>query len=196
MSLLGSIFGSGGILSSVLNLASMVFPALKLAASLFNMISKAVEGAIKGVMDQLMQDGLPKFIGNAVKDLASTEIGGSQQPTEAGPDQAMEEANGADMQALQEGMTKTALQDISGSQDDLKDGGTGGWLVALAKAFGKMADKAAAKLEKMGKELSDKKPSEQLIYQAKTQEFSQMMNSFVNAIKTIGEANVATVRKG
>ena len=68
--------------------------------------------------------------------------------------------------------------------------------MALAKAFGKMADKAAAKLEKMGKELSDKKPSEQLIYQAKTQEFSQMMNSFVNAIKTIGEANVATVRKG
>ena len=195
MSLLGSIFGSGGILSTVLNLASMVFPALKLAASLFNMISKAVEGAIKGVMDQLMQDGLPKFIGNAVKDLATKEIGGSQQPTEAGPDQAMQEANGADMQALQEGMTKTALQDISGSED-LKEGGTGGWLVALAKAFGKMADKAAAKLEKMGKELSDKKPSEQLIYQAKTQEFSQMMNSFVNAIKTIGEANVATVRKG
>lgn len=195
MSLLGSIFGSGGILSTVLNLASMVFPALKLAASLFNMISKAVEGAINGVMDQLMQDGLPKFIGNAVKDLATKEIGGSQQPTEAGPDQAMEEANGADMQALQEGMTKTALQDISGSED-LKEGGTGGWLVALAKAFGKMADKAAAKLEKMGKELSDKKPSEQLIYQAKTQEFSQMMNSFVNAIKTIGEANVATVRKG
>ena len=195
MSLLGSIFGSGGILSTVLNLASMVFPALKLAASLFNMISKAVEGAIKGVMDQLMQDGLPKFIGNAVKDLATKEIGGSQQPTEAGPDQAMQEANGAETQALQEGMTKTALQDISGSED-LKEGGTGGWLVALAKAFGKMADKAAAKLEKMGKELSDKKPSEQLIYQAKTQEFSQMMNSFVNAIKTIGEANVATVRKG
>ncbi len=195
MSLLGSIFGSGGILSSVLNLASMVFPALKLAASLFNMISKAVEGAIKGVMDQLMQDGLPKFIGNAVKDLATKEIGGNQQATEAGPDQAMQEANGAETQALQEGMTKTALQDISGSED-AKEGGTGGWLVALAKAFGKMADKAAAKLEKMGKELSDKKPSEQLIYQAKTQEFSQMMNSFVNAIKTIGEANVATVRKG
>lgn len=195
MSVLSSIFGSGGILSAALNLASMVFPALKLAASLFNMISKAVEGAIKGVMDQLMQDGLPKFIGNAVKDLATKEIGGSQQPTEAGPDQAMQEANGAETQALQEGMTKTALQDISGSED-LKEGGTGGWLVALAKAFGKMADKAAAKLEKMGKELSDKKPSEQLIYQAKTQEFSQMMNSFVNAIKTIGEANVATVRKG
>ena len=195
MSLLGSIFGSGGILSTVLNLASMVFPALQLAASLFNMISKAVEGAIKGVMDQLMQDGLPKFIGNAVKDLATKDIGGSQQPTEAGPDQAMQEQNGADMQALQDGMTKTALQDISGS-DDLKDGGTGGWLVALAKAFGKMADKAADKLKAMGEGLSDKKPSEQLVYQAKTQEFSQMMNSFVNAIKTIGEANVATVRKG
>ena len=192
---ISSIFGSGGILSSVLNLASMVFPALQLAASLFNLISKAVEGAIKGVMDQLMQDGLPKFIGNAVKDLATKDIGGSQQPTEAGPDQAMQEQNGADMQALQDGMTKTALQDISGS-DDLKDGGTGGWLVALAKAFGKMADKAADKLKAMGEGLSDKKPSEQLVYQAKTQEFSQMMNSFVNAIKTIGEANVATVRKG
>ena len=106
MSVLSSIFGSGGILSAALNLASMVFPALKLAASLFNMISKAVEGAIKGVMDQLMQDGLPKFIGNAVKDLATKEIGGSQQPTEAGPDQAMQEANGAETQALQEGMIR------------------------------------------------------------------------------------------
>ena len=192
MSLLGSIFGSGGILSSVLNLASMVFPALQLAASLFNMISKAVEGAIKGVMDQLMQDGLPKFIGNAVKDLATKDIGGSQQPSEAGPDQAMQEQNGADMQALQDNLTKAAVQDVNDSKDD----SGGGWLVALAKAFGKMADKAAAKLEKMGKELSDKKPSDQLAYQAKTQEFSQMMNSFVNAIKTIGEANVATVRKG
>ena len=191
MSVLGSIFGSGGILSSVLNLASMVFPALQLAASLFNLISKAVEGAIKGVMDQLMQDGLPKFIGNAVKDLASTEIGGTQQPTEAGPDQAMQEANGADVNTLQDNLASAAVQDANDSKNE-----GGGWLVALAKAFGKMADKAAAKLEKMGKELSDKKPSEQLVYQAKTQEFSQMMNSFVNAIKTIGEANVATVRKG
>ena len=191
MSVLGSIFGSGGILSSVLNLASIVFPALQLAASLFNLISKAVEGAIKGVMDQLMQDGLPKFIGNAVKDLASTEIGGTQQPTEAGPDQAMQEANGADVQALQENLVKAAVQDTNDSKNE-----GGGWLVALAKAFGKMADTAAKKLEDMGKKLSEKSPSEQLIYQAKTQEFSQMMNSFVNAIKTIGEANVATVRKG
>ena len=188
---ISSIFGSGGILSSVLNLASMVFPALQLAASLFNLISKAVEGAIKGVMDQLMQDGLPKFIGNAVKDLATKEIGGNQQTTEAGADQAMQEANGADVNTLQDNLASAAVQDANDSKNE-----GGGWLVALAKAFGKMADKAAAKLEKMGKELSDKKPSEQLVYQAKTQEFSQMMNSFVNAIKTIGEANVATVRKG
>lgn len=33
-------------------------------------------------------------------------------------------------------------------------------------------------------------------YQAKTQEFSQMMSTFTNAIKTIGEANTQSVRKG
>ena len=33
-------------------------------------------------------------------------------------------------------------------------------------------------------------------FQAKAQEFSQMMNTFTNAIKTIGEANANTVRKG
>jgi hypothetical protein len=78
----------------------------------------------------------------------------------------------ADSSAVVEPPTKAALQDLNDSQDDLKGGGTGGWLVALAKAFGKMADKVAAKLEKMGKKLFDKMPSEQWIYQAKAQKFS------------------------
>ena len=47
-----------------------------------------------------------------------------------------------------------------------------------------------------GKKLNNENPSEMIEYQAKAQEFSQMMNTFTNAIKTIGEANANTVRKG
>ena len=74
---------------------------------------------------------------------------------------------------------------------------SGGWLVALAKAFGKIADARPPRNWKAaGENLTNENPSEMIEYQAKSQEFSQMMNTFTNAIKTIGEAQANTVRKG
>lgn len=71
-----------------------------------------------------------------------------------------------------------------------------GWLYAMAAAMGKLADAKAAKLEESINNLpDDAKPSEMLQIQADTQEFSLMMNTFTNAIKTLGEGNTAAGRK-
>jgi hypothetical protein len=199
MSFLGGILGGGNILGALFNVASMVFPALQMANSLFNALGQAVGTAIKEALTQLTQEaGLPKFLADAVKGLVDSLIGGNQQPTTPGADGAIKDQLGDGLQTLIQNMVRDAVKEAKDSFEEGggKTSGTGGWLVALAKAFGKIADKAAKVLEEQGKNLTSEKPSEMIEYQAKSQEFSQMMNTFTNAIKTIGEAQASTVRKG
>ncbi len=199
MSFLGGILGGGNILGAMFNVASMVFPALQMANSLFNALGQAVGTAIKEALTQLTQEaGLPKFLADAVKGLVDSLIGGKQQTTNPAADTAVKEQLGDGLQTLIQNMVRDAVKEAKDSFEEGggKASGTGGWLVALAKAFGKIADKAAKVLEEQGKNLTSEKPSEMIEYQAKSQEFSQMMNTFTNAIKTIGEAQASTVRKG
>ncbi len=199
MSFLGGILGGGNILGAILNVASMAFPALQMASSLFNMLGGAVGNAIKQAVGQLAQEaGLPKFLADAVKGLVDKIIGGGQQATNPAADNAAQNQFGQQMQTFMENLVKQIVQDVKDAkgEEDAKGTGSGGWLVALAKAFGKIADKAAKELEAAGKNLTNENPSEMIEYQAKSQEFSQMMNTFTNAIKTIGEAQANTVRKG
>jgi len=197
MSFLGGILGGGNILGAILNVASMAFPALQMASSLFNALGGAVGGAIKEAVGQLAQEaGLPKFLADAVKGLVDKVIGGAQQATEPGADAATEVQVGEQLQAFKDALVQQIVQDVKQEREESGGTGKGGWLVALAKAFGKIADKAAKELEKAGKNLTNENPSEMIEYQAKSQEFSQMMNTFTNAIKTIGEAQANTVRKG
>lgn len=72
-----------------------------------------------------------------------------------------------------------------------------GWLYAIAQAMGRLADQKAAQLERAINSLpDDAKPSDMMKIQADTQEFSLMMNTFTNAIKTLGEGNTTAGRKG
>ena len=204
MSLISGIFGGGNILGTLLNVASMVFPAAQLASSLLGAFSSMMQGVIKGAVDQLVKDaGMPKFLADAVKKLADQIFGGNKGGG-AGADQAVQQQMGDTIKKIGEGLMKSFVESVKesmngGSADDSKDtknsGGKGGWLVALAKAFGKIADKAAKELDQAGKSLNKENPSEMIEYQAKTQEFAQMMNTFINAIKTIGEAQTTAVRK-
>ena len=199
MSFLGGILGGGNILGAILNVASMAFPALQMASSLFNMLGGAVGNAIKQAVGQLAQEaGLPKFLADAVKGLVDKIIGGGQQATNPAADNAAQNQFGQQMQTFTENLVKQIVQDVKEAHEEAggASAGKGGWLVALAKAFGKIADKAAAELKKAGENLTNENPSEMIEYQAKSQEFSQMMNTFTNAIKTIGEAQANTVRKG
>jgi hypothetical protein len=187
--------------------ASTVNPAmqqLELFKAAFNLISAAFNIATKNATAQLSSEaGMPKFIKDGVNDAADKACGGCQKETSTAATEQMAGKSG-DMQAkFTESLTQQIVDNVreSRAESDKKAGGKGsggtkGWLLALAEAFGKVADKAADDLKTMGETIKKENPSEMLKYQALTQEFNLMMQTFTNAIKTIGEAEGQAVRKG
>jgi hypothetical protein len=199
--MLGSIFGGGNILGLALNVLSMAFPALQMFNALFNMLNQVVGQALQQAIGQLLQQGLPGFIGEALKGLIDQILGGNQKETSQGAQDAAQQQWGDTMQELTNKLAAQFVQDTQNEkekQDEAQGGtnsGAGGWLRALAKAFGKLADAAAKELDEKGKNINKDNPSDMIEYQALAQEFSLMMTTFTNAIKTIGEANTSTTRK-
>jgi type III secretion apparatus needle protein len=199
-----SIFGIGGgnFLSSVMNIASMVMPQLQMLNAAFNMLSQVMGQAIGDAVSQLASQGMPKFLEQAVKGLVDQIFGGGKkEASQEATDQAQTKFGEA-MDKFKENMTKQIVENVNQAREEAESaqGGSGsgkkGWLRALAQALGKVADKAAKELEDMGKNINKENPSEMLDYQAATQEFSLMMNTFTNALKTIGEGNANATRKG
>lgn len=91
-----------------------------------------------------------------------------------------------------------ANQEVQNKTNEAKGSGKGdGWLMALATMAGKLADKKADQMTKAIEGLpADAKPSDMLKTQALVSEFQLMMNTFTNVVKTIGDTNANTARKG
>jgi hypothetical protein len=201
--MLDKIFGGGNFLSSIMSLASMVMPQLQLLNAAMNLLNSAVGQGISNAMSQLSsQLGMPKFIADAVKGLVDQIFGGGKKDTSSEASGQMSGKYGDAMDKFSESITKQIVDDVKQAREEQEQavggsgGGKKGWLRALAQALGKVADKAAKELETMGKNINKENPSEMLDYQAATQEFNLMMQTFTNAVKTIGEANGQAVRKG
>jgi hypothetical protein len=187
--------------------ASMVNPAmqqLELFKAAFNLISAAFNMATKNATSQLSSEaGMPKFIKDGVNDAADKACGGCKKETSASATEQVEGANGNAKSKMTESLTKQIVDNVKAEREESEKktsgkggGGTKGWLFALAQAFGKVADAAAQQLKDMGENIDKENPSSMLKYQALTQEFNLMMQTFTNAIKTIGEAEGQAVRKG
>lgn len=196
------IFSGGNIFSSLMSLASMMMPQLQLLNAAFNLMSSAVGKAITNAMSQLASEaGMPKFIKDAVNGLVEQIFGGNKKDTSAEATAQMAGKNGNSMDKLTENMTKQIVEDTKQAREEQEQavggsgGGTKGWLRALAKALGKLADQAAKELKEKGDKINKENPSEMIDYQALTQEFNLMMTTFTNAIKTIGEGNAQATRK-
>lgn len=195
-----SIFGGGNILGLAMNVLGMVFPALQMFNALFNMLNQAVGQAIQQGLQQLLQQGLPKFIGEALGQAAQQIFGGNRKDA-GGAEAAAQEEYGSSMQELTNRLASQFVQDTLNAKDEdaeaknSANSSAGSWLRALAKAFGKLADAAAKELDQKGKNINKDNPSDMIEYQALAQEFSLMMTTFTNAIKTLGEAMTSTTRK-
>ena len=202
MSVINALLGGGNILSTLLNVASMIFPAAQLASSLLKAFTSMIQDVIKGALQEMVKSmGLPKFLADAISKLADQIFGGAKGGG-AGADEAVKKETGSAMKQYNEAYAKAIIENTNEAQNDGSAengkvaGGKGGWLVALARAFGRLADAAAKDLKDQGLKLNKENPSDMIEYQAKTQEFAQMMNTFINAVKTIGEAQSTAVRKG
>ena len=221
---LSNVFGGGNILGLVLNIASMVFPPLALATSLANLVQGAIGQALKGAVDQLVQQsGLPKFLGEAIKGLVDQIIPGLKQQSEAEADQATQGAFADDIQnftnELMEAIVKNAQALIKQDKGDGKSGKPTGkgtrtaasWLEAIALAMGEAAGNKAAKMVELSnklKELSSAGGSEKdqqkaakemnavsAQFQAVSQEFNMLQSAFSTAIKALGEGLAQMARK-
>ncbi len=188
---LGGIFGGGNILSTALSVASMAFPQLKLATTLLGMFSSAMQQGVQAGLGQAMQSlGLPKFIADMVgkelqKVLGDAIKGGGEQ-----------DAAGT---SFVEQFAKSIAQNLASEMEKnsgAAGGGKKGWLRAIAESLGKIATAAAEELEGMSDKITKGDPKQLTEYQAASQEFSLLMNTFTNAIKTIGEGNANATRKG
>ncbi len=196
----------GNLFSSLLNLASMMIPQLQLFKAALNLMNSALGPAINNAMSQLSkEEGMPKFIKDGVNGLAEKIFGsGDKAETSAAATEQVAGQNGDAKAKFTENLTKQIVDNVREAREESdkkaegSNSGKGktGWLLALAKAFGKVADAAAAELKQKGENIDKENPSSMLEYQALTQEFNLMMQTFTNAIKTIGEAEGQAVRKG
>lgn len=103
---------------------------------------------------------------------------------------------------LQRSLDKMVAQmaegdDVRAARSGAKGGSGGGsWLMRLAEKLGEKLDVMARDMDDMASRITDDTPSLTAKFGAKSQEFGIMMNAATNAIKTIGEAQANSARKG
>jgi len=169
---LNSVFGGGG-LGAVLNVVSMVFPPAALASSAVNLLTSGIGQAIGGAMQQLTQSfGMPKFVGDMVKNLAEQVLGGMQKPSDPACDAHVGGQPG--IQDFMKNFVKDLCDKIientrknlenddgcGGGKGKGKDGkggavSAGSWLEAIAKSMGQIAGDKAAKMVGLSQEMAD-----------------------------------------
>jgi hypothetical protein len=130
MSIISSLLGGGNILSSLLNIASMIFPAAQLAQSLLSAFSSMIKDVIKGGIEELVKNsGMPKFLGDAVMKFAE-QIFGSTKGGSAGADQSIAQQAGDTLKQIGDGLMKGFIESVKdsmngGSADDSKEAKAG-----------------------------------------------------------------------
>lgn len=226
-SALNNIFGGGNILGLLTSVASMFFPPLAIATSLSNLLTQALGQAMTQAINTLVQQsGMPKFLGDMIKNMVGEVLGNLMTPSSPDVDQAV-----GGNQGVQDWMGKF-VEDISNQivesarkfmeANSAKEGkgkkaSAGSWLEAIAMAMGEIAGDKAAKMVELSQKMADlnadgkgiskddtKAQQEnarafsetQSKFQAASQEFSILQNTFANAIKSIGEGLTAMGRKG
>ncbi len=226
-SALNNIFGGGNILGLLTSVASMFFPPLAIATSLSNLLTQALGQAMTQAINTLVQQsGMPKFLGDMIKNMVGEVLGNLMKPSSPDVDQAV-----GGNQGVQDWMGKF-VEDISNQivesarkfmeANSAKEGkgkkaSAGSWLEAITMAMREIAGDKAAKMVELSQKMADlnadgkgiskddtKAQQEnarafsetQSKFQAASQEFSILQNTFANAIKSIGEGLTAMGRKG
>jgi len=165
---LHSVFGGGGILGAALNMASMFFPPLAIATSLGNLLSKGIGQAVSQAVQTLTQEfGMPKFLGDMVKNLASEVTQAQQKPSDPGAD-AMVDAHQGTQDFMKNFIKDLSDKIIEGTRKQMEEKGeaagakggkgkasAGSWLQAIAIAMGQIAGDKAAQMVELSKQMAD-----------------------------------------
>ena len=167
---LNSVLGGGG-LGALTSIASMVFPPAGLALSAANMLSGAIGQAVGQAAQTLCKEfGMPKFLGDMVKNLAEQVTGGMQKPSDPGCDAHVGGDHGIQdfmknfMKDLCDKVVEGTRKQLDKEGEGCGKGGKGGkgstptagsWLQAIAISMGQIAGDKAAQMVELSKKMSD-----------------------------------------
>ena len=212
---LDKVFGGGGILGGLLQIGAMFFPPLAVLNGLGNLLTEAIGGAVNGAIDTLTQQfGMPKFLGNLIKDGLSKLMPGLQEQPDQQVNNFLKDKVGDKFDAFQKEMQSDivdAFKRYKSDADKANGGGTGAagksWFVALMMALGEMQNKQAEKVQKLAGEVSellgagdDSNGSKQAQFD-KMEEFKaegKLQEVLANVTKSIGDSignSLATVAR-
>lgn len=192
-----------------INPANVVSPILSGGlgkAASFNLVSSIGQGLIQKLGDFLhLPQPMIDAAQGAFAAASGDPIGAATNAFEAGQGFAQAAGRGLTESAdigrqVQDALTKMAA-DIAGGPEakEAKASGKGGsWLMAMARALGQKADHLADQMQDLASKMSaeDSKPSDSMLFSAKSQEFGLFMNAASNALKTAGESLTTVARKG
>jgi hypothetical protein len=219
---LNGIFGGGNILGLVMSIASIAFPPAALMSSLTNLFTQALGTALKAGIDMLVQQGMPKFVGEIAKQIVDGVIGKNQQQTDPEADKAVKQSAGSEVKNWGEQLQKDFVE---ATMDKVKEGNkkkgkpegekvsAGSWLEAIALAMAEaMANKAAKMIDLSDKikQLSEEKTGDDSDAQKKNagemnranaqlnaagKEYELLTNTMKSVIDSIGNAMAQAARK-
>jgi hypothetical protein len=217
-SVVNSVFGGGNITSLVTSAIGAIYPPAAIAMGVANLVTQAVGGAVNEAVNQLTkQSGMPSFLQDPIKSLIEGVVKELTQANDPEANEAANEAYGKDIQDMMSQWASSIAQQASQIMDEEgnvsggkggKGGGAESWLVAIAKAMGSISGKHAEKLQELSKKMdeaggtgeqggaSKEFMEAQSQFQAESQLFGMLQNSFSNAIKTLGEGLTTMARKG
>jgi len=164
------------------------FAPLEIAQSVANLATQALGQAMQSALQQLQQAGMPNFLANDIQQLINDVMQQLQNPTNPATDSYVNQQAGNQINNLAQSFANSILQSTLQNQQSGGSNGSGGWLIALAKALGKLLDQEAQKLQNMSNAVQNSNnPGQVTQLQAESQLFKLMMDTFSNVIKTIGE---------
>ncbi|HEY6510724.1 MAG TPA: hypothetical protein VI032_02025 [Burkholderiaceae bacterium] len=207
-SLSGIINTVAGAASSLAPLAMPFFPQAQIAMAGISLLNQATGGGVNQAVDILGKEaGLPKFLQSAIRDIVKDVLGKLNPPGNDDCCNAVRDRCGNDFRDIGDSVGRSIADIVKklrcGGEEE---GGADSWLVAIAKAMGKVSGGHAKKLAELSNKLEGldgKNPENAKLSQEITNQMqgeSQMLNllqtAFSNVLKSIGEATANMARKG
>jgi hypothetical protein len=220
--LLGGLLGGGN--AEGIAKAIQGFSPANVFNAAANLVNAMHGGAVKEAASQLQrQDGMPKFIQDAVNQAVDKLLGQNQKPTDARCQHQLEDASKDGLKKEMDDLVKQLVDNIRkqlGEESTEAAGGSkggkksaGSWLQAIAKAMGDVLGQKAAEMVRLSDKVSslaeegaglegdDKQQNAQEMTAAQTelqgvsQEYKLLTETISTELKGIGEALSTMGRK-
>lgn len=208
--------GGGGVLGAIGGVAGTVFGG-PIGGAIGSAVGNALQGAVgqgvKGALDNLHKEaGMPKFLAESLTKLVDQVVDGlKNKNVPADAQQHVQDKYGKDFENLANELIEKLSSAVKQAKAEGSGSGSDSWMVAIAKAMGKVMGEKAKTLVSLSDRMAANKPADtspeakqeaaaasqtmSTEFQATSQEFNLLQTTFSTSIKSIGEAMSSIARK-